>query len=591
MENKILNQNTSPNEISQALEFYRKYKDMYSFSDAHPNTSSNTFDNTPLEEMNEQWQKAQDILIKNRDNLSKDDLLVLNNLVIPSNKEEQNLIRQLDKQQKNNDNILEAMVTNNNYIHNNDSSNNYTNDYNEEVNNIIATSLKDTIPTNNISTNNNASTNTSNNHTLNHSSNKKSKKKNKDSGNGQQISIETSSGPIILDRHNPAYSQFTVGKDGKVNLNGKKRIILDGKTLQNNHLMENMVLEDGKYDYNNIKYSSQYSSSENKPIENNIDESEIEYNHSKLSPNVSKENKDYVHMDIKKQYPYGEPAMQLHGKTKVEGNYDMTYDWENFCTKFGDNIIPDYEYEMPVDLKPPKNNSKDTSKNNSSNGPKIDNINRSKLTIFGNGEKEYNGQFNNGQAIEIGLIKNPHNVVVPTKYNPDAQNMPRTVAEWEMQKEMRMENDMSNSEMDKKYIDEQLPTTNVPPDAIKEAKESGSQTASIALSTKLRDLKTVVTEFAKNVNKIDRNLSDEMNLCIYRMLRGAAKIKRRTHHKSTIYDLDADAEYFRDLVKIAVKLQYLSPKKGLYNRLTSQIDEIGRIIGGFVKNLSKYKSN
>ena len=459
-------------EISKALEFYRRYKNTYSQDKVVPNP----IDKNILEDINERWDKAKDMA---------------QNILpyIPTNNSsynfandsinEQNLIRQLDKQQKSvDDNILEEITT----------SDNLYKQSSEEVNNIITTSLKNTIP-------NTPSTNTLS-----------KKKKNKDSSNGQQISIETSSGPIILDRHNPAYSQFTVGKDGKVNLNGKKRIILDGKTLQNNHLMENMVLENDKFDYNNIKYPD------------NESKSEIEYDSHKLSPNVSKEGKDYVNIDIKKQYPYGEPAMQLHGKTKVEGNYDMTCDWENFCTKFGDNIDPeyDYEYEMPVDVRSKKVPI---------------NINRSQLSAEGKGEKEYNGQFNNGQAIEIGLIKNPHNVVVPTKYNANSQNMPRTVAEWEMQKEMRMENDMGTE--DKKYIEEQLPTTNVPPDAIKEAKESGSQTASIALSTKLRDLKTVVTEFARNVNKIDRNLSDEMNLCIYRMLRGAAKIKRRTHHKST----------------------------------------------------------
>lgn len=125
-------------------------------------------------------------------------------------------------------------------------------------------------------------------------------------------------------------------------------------------------------------------------------------------------------------------------------------------------------------------------------------------------------------------------------------------------------------------------------DEITAVKTHAGMTASIALSVKLRDMKELVTEFAKNVNKIDHCVYDQMNDTLFRMLKCAAKIKRRSHHKTTFYELDTDCEFFRDLIKMAVKLQYLSPKKGLYGKLVASIDEIGKIIGGFLRNIDKY---
>ena len=127
------------------------------------------------------------------------------------------------------------------------------------------------------------------------------------------------------------------------------------------------------------------------------------------------------------------------------------------------------------------------------------------------------------------------------------------------------------------------------PNAIAEAKEHAGMTASIALSLKLRDLKVKITEFAKNVNKVDHSIYDAMNNTVFNMLRNVAKIKRRTHHKTTIYELDADCEFMRDLIKTAVQLQYLSPKKGLYNAIVSLTDEIGSLIGGFIKHMKTYE--
>ena len=127
-------------------------------------------------------------------------------------------------------------------------------------------------------------------------------------------------------------------------------------------------------------------------------------------------------------------------------------------------------------------------------------------------------------------------------------------------------------------------------DVIIEAKNHQGMTAAIALSVKIRDLKELVTEFAKNVNKIDHCIYDQMNETIFRMLKNTAKIKRHTHHKTTLYELDTDAEFFRDLIKLSVKLQYMSPKKGLYGKCVSSIDEIGCIIGGFIKRMDQFEN-
>lgn len=134
----------------------------------------------------------------------------------------------------------------------------------------------------------------------------------------------------------------------------------------------------------------------------------------------------------------------------------------------------------------------------------------------------------------------------------------------------------------------------IPPqqdDTISNIHAHAGMTASIALSVKLRDMKELVTELAKNVNKIDHCIYDQMNDTLFRMIKNTAKIKRRSHHKTTLYELDVDCEFFRDLIKMAVKLQYLSPKKGLYGRLAAGIEEIGRILGGFLRNINKFEQN
>ncbi|HRS66482.1 MAG TPA: diversity-generating retroelement protein Avd [Spirochaetia bacterium] len=88
----------------------------------------------------------------------------------------------------------------------------------------------------------------------------------------------------------------------------------------------------------------------------------------------------------------------------------------------------------------------------------------------------------------------------------------------------------------------------------------------------------------------EKQTADEIRTCMLTMLRLAIKIKKKYYKKTTLQELDEELEVLRVMLRVAVDKDYYDPniapplpfkKYEYWSRLN---DEIGRIIGGYIKS-------
>lgn len=85
--------------------------------------------------------------------------------------------------------------------------------------------------------------------------------------------------------------------------------------------------------------------------------------------------------------------------------------------------------------------------------------------------------------------------------------------------------------------------------------------------------------------KFERHvLAAEMRAAMWGLLRHIVVCNKRHHKKTTLQDLDADLDLLRCQVRLARELGYLDFKK--YEHWAKLNDEIGRMIGGWLKSLA-----
>lgn len=88
----------------------------------------------------------------------------------------------------------------------------------------------------------------------------------------------------------------------------------------------------------------------------------------------------------------------------------------------------------------------------------------------------------------------------------------------------------------------------------------------------------------------EKQTADEVRTCMLTMLRLAIKIKKKYYKKTTLQELDEELEVLRVMLRVAVDKDYYDPniapplpfKK--YEHWSKLNDEIGRIIGGYIKS-------
>lgn len=80
-------------------------------------------------------------------------------------------------------------------------------------------------------------------------------------------------------------------------------------------------------------------------------------------------------------------------------------------------------------------------------------------------------------------------------------------------------------------------------------------------------------------------LAAEMRGCMWALLRLIVTCHKRYHKKTTLQELDTELDLLRSQVRMARNLGYLDFKK--YETLAKLNDEIGRMVGGWVKSISQ----
>ena len=79
-------------------------------------------------------------------------------------------------------------------------------------------------------------------------------------------------------------------------------------------------------------------------------------------------------------------------------------------------------------------------------------------------------------------------------------------------------------------------------------------------------------------------LAAEMRISMWALLRLIVVCNKRFHKKTTLQELDAELDLLRCQVRMAKTLGYLDFKK--YEHWAKLNDEIGRMLGGWIKSLS-----
>ena len=110
------------------------------------------------------------------------------------------------------------------------------------------------------------------------------------------------------------------------------------------------------------------------------------------------------------------------------------------------------------------------------------------------------------------------------------------------------------------------------------------------LQEKIADMikygKRAVSHFPRR----EKQTADEIRTCMLAMLRLAIKIKKKYYKKTTLQELDEELEVLRVMLRVAVDKDYYDPNIApplpfrKYEHWSRLNDEIGRIIGGYIKS-------
>lgn len=79
----------------------------------------------------------------------------------------------------------------------------------------------------------------------------------------------------------------------------------------------------------------------------------------------------------------------------------------------------------------------------------------------------------------------------------------------------------------------------------------------------------------------------DITRCMDRMMEIAITANRKYFKKNTLQELDVEVDKLRKYVRLSYDLKYISFKT--YKLWTSEVDEIGRMLGGWIKSQSGKK--
>lgn len=107
----------------------------------------------------------------------------------------------------------------------------------------------------------------------------------------------------------------------------------------------------------------------------------------------------------------------------------------------------------------------------------------------------------------------------------------------------------------------------------------------LEIKTKIEDMIVYGNICLKQFPKHERYaMASEMRTCMYRILGICIETNHRHYKKTTLTELDIELDKLRSYIRLAASpdLKYLSVDK--YGNWAKKVDEIGRMLGGWIQS-------
>lgn len=117
------------------------------------------------------------------------------------------------------------------------------------------------------------------------------------------------------------------------------------------------------------------------------------------------------------------------------------------------------------------------------------------------------------------------------------------------------------------------------------------ETTSFILKEKIADMIAYGKPAVDNFPRRERQTADEIRATMLNMLRLAIKIEKKYYSKTDLRDLDIELDTLRHFIRFAQDKRYYTPNVApplsfkKYEVWSKMLNEIGRIIGGYMKHL------
>lgn len=115
-----------------------------------------------------------------------------------------------------------------------------------------------------------------------------------------------------------------------------------------------------------------------------------------------------------------------------------------------------------------------------------------------------------------------------------------------------------------------------------------AETRELYIKTKVEDMIVYGNICLKQFPKHERYaLASEIRLCMYRILGIVVETNHKHYKKTTLTELDIEVDKLRSYLRLSAnpELKYLSIDK--YGNWAKMVDEIGRMVGGWIQSVSK----
>ena len=115
-----------------------------------------------------------------------------------------------------------------------------------------------------------------------------------------------------------------------------------------------------------------------------------------------------------------------------------------------------------------------------------------------------------------------------------------------------------------------------------------ADTRELYIKTKVEDMivygNICLSQFPKHERYA---LASEIRLCMYHILGIVIETNHKHYKKTTLTELDIEVDKLRSYLRLSVnpELKYLSVDK--YGNWAAMVDEIGRMVGGWIQSVSK----